>query len=126
VVVSPDHIEQVEPLDDELVESWQRLTDEPLLRGVEAHLYDDGSWQVGLWVAEFVREEPAESELRGRMLDALRAVPGAIRVYEEDREVWVVEGTPPGRALVAAAAEVVDSLGQAIRRQYPEMTWTDA
>ena len=44
-----------------------------------------GYWNVVIWVAEFLREDPLETELRGRIASALGAVDG---VAEEDREVW--------------------------------------
>src|SRR5258708_1670541 len=44
------------------------------------------------------------------MAAALRAVDGVERVWEDDREVWGVSGTPSGEALVRAAAHVIDHL----------------
>jgi hypothetical protein len=95
-------------------ESWGRMTDEPELRGVEAVQVDD-DWQVIVGVAEFLREEPLEGELRAGMDSALRAVPGVSHVAEEDREVWSVTGTVAGEALVRAAAAVVDALADRAR-----------
>jgi hypothetical protein len=46
---------------------------------------------------------------------ALRAVDGADRVWEDDREVWGVTGTVSGEALVRAAAGVVDHLADRAR-----------
>ena len=45
-------------------------------------------------MAEYVREEPLESELHDRMTTALQAVPGVTLVVQEDREVRSVDGTP--------------------------------
>jgi hypothetical protein len=59
---------------------------------------------VGVAVAEFVRDGPLETELREQMAAALEAVDGVGSVWEEDREVWIVTGTPSGEALVDAAA----------------------
>jgi hypothetical protein len=52
-----------------------------------------GYWNVVIWVAEFLREDPLETELRGRIASALGAVDG---VAEEDREVWYVTGESSG------------------------------
>ena len=97
-------------------EGWDRLIDDDV-RGVEAIKVGDGewSWQVILAVAEFVREDPLESELRERMVGTLRAAPGVTAVAEEDREVWIVNGQPSGEALVRAAARVVDDLAPRCR-----------
>lgn len=96
-------------------EGWERATDEPDLRNVEAHKSEDGGWQVTVWVAEFVREDPLERELREGIASALRAVPGVAAVAEEDREVWEVRGEPSGEALLLAAATVVDALADRAR-----------
>lgn len=108
-----------EEMDEEFEEGWHRLTDEPDLRGVEAYRSDDEDlpWQVTACVAEFLREEPLEGELRASMATALRAVPGVSDVAQEDREVWLEPGRPSGRDLVAAAARVVDSLADRARRE---------
>jgi hypothetical protein len=97
-------------------EGWERLIDDDV-RGVEAIKVGDGEWpwQVILAVAEFVREDPLETELRERLAAALRAVPGVTDVAEEDREVWIVNGHPSGEALVSAAARVVDDLAERLR-----------
>ena len=113
-----DEIEQVPggELDGDVDEAWQRLTDDPDVRGVEASRdsRSEWPWHVTIWAAEFVRDEPLESTLRRRLESALRAVDGATEVVEEDREVWLVAGTPSGRALVEAAASVVDELADEI------------
>ena len=97
-------------------EGWDRLVNDDV-RGVEAIRVGDGEWpwQVILAVAEFVREDPLETELRERVAAVLRAVPGVTDVAEEDREVWIVEGQPSGEALVSAAARVVDDLAPRLR-----------
>ncbi len=97
-------------------EGWDRLVDDDV-RGVEAIKVGDEEWpwQVILAVAEFVRDDPLETELRERIAAALRAVPGVTDVAEEDREVWIVNGHPSGEALVSAAARVVDDLAQRLR-----------
>jgi hypothetical protein len=105
-------------LDEDADEGWERSVEDPDLRGVEAYrntLAEQPYWSVGVAVAEFLREEPLESELRQQMVAALRAVPGVDVVAEEDRELWCVTGTPSGEALVRAAARVVDHLAPRAR-----------
>jgi len=108
-VPAPNRIVRVP--DDEVdgAEGSERMTDQPELRNVEA-IREDTNWQVHVWVAEYVREEPLESELHDRMTTALQAVPGVTLVVQEDREVWSVDGTPAGDVLLQAAADVVDDL----------------
>jgi hypothetical protein len=92
-------------------EGWERSVTDPDLRGVSAYritLDEQAYWSVGVAVAEFLREDPLESELRQQMAAALGAVPGVDVVAEEDRELWYVTGAPSGEALIRAAAQVVD------------------
>ncbi|WP_141579633.1 hypothetical protein [Actinomadura sp. WMMA1423] len=104
-------VQQVQPLDSGIAEEWIRKTDEPDLRAVSASKLRAGPWwSVSVWVMEFVRTDPLESELRRRIAAALSDVSGVTDVEEEDREVWTVTGTPAGRALVEAVAQVVDDL----------------
>ncbi|GGQ00394.1 hypothetical protein BKA00_005559 [Actinomadura coerulea] len=106
-----DDVQQVQPLDSGIAEEWLRKTDDPDLRAVSASkLRAAPLWSVSVWVMEFVRTDPLESELRRRIADALSAVDGVTSVEEEDREVWTVTGTPTGRALVEAVAQVVDAM----------------
>lgn len=102
--------------DDEVdgAEGWIRETDDPDVRNVEA-TRTELEWQVTVWVAEFLREEPLEGELRRGINIALSTVPGVLEVVQEDREVWAVTGQPSGRELVAAAARVVDALAARAR-----------
>jgi hypothetical protein len=105
-------------------QGWQRLTDEPDIRGVEVIRFNtDGpwQWQVVVSVMEFIREDPLEAELREAMAAALRAVPGVARVHEEDREVWVVDGSPSGEKLTHAAARVVDDFAARTRDHYEQL-----
>jgi hypothetical protein len=111
-----DDVEQIEPADFEVGEEWLRETDEPDIRAVSASRIDKiGAWQVNVWVMEFVRSDPLESELGQRIGSALLAVPGVISADEDDRETWRVTGTPSGKALVEAAAQVVDDLADRTR-----------
>jgi hypothetical protein len=105
-------------LDEGVEESWERSVDDPDIRGVDAARITFGEepyWQVAVAVAEFLRADPLETELRQRIAAALRAVGGIEAVGEEDREVWLVTGTPSGEALVGAAAQVVDHLAARTR-----------
>lgn len=111
-----DHVQQVQPLDSVIAEEWVRKTDEPDVRAVSAYkLREAHWWTVSVQVMEFVRTDPLESELRRRIANALTDVSGVTDVEEEDREVWTVTGTPTGRALVEAVAQVVDDLADQTR-----------
>jgi hypothetical protein len=103
-------------MDDVFDEAWQRFTDDPQVRGVEANrLRDFGEWSVFVCAMEFVREEPLESELRLGIGAALRGTPGVSQVAEEDREVWRVGGSPTGDALTRAVADAVDEFAPRVR-----------
>jgi hypothetical protein len=113
-----DEIRQIPTaeLDGEADEAWERLTDDSDFLGVEAtKLAGMPRWHVFVAVAEFLGEDPLESELRRRMAAALGGVAGAGHVAEEDREVWIVTGSPSGEDLIRAAAEVVDDLAARAR-----------
>jgi hypothetical protein len=95
--------------------AWERLTDEPGVRGVEAWLHHPGGWVVTIWVQEFFRQDPLGEELRQRMASVLGSVDGVASVAEHDNESWSVRGTPSGEALTRAAANVVDGLADRLR-----------
>jgi hypothetical protein len=100
-----------EELDGDTDEAWERLTDDSDFLGVEAtKIAGMPRWHVFVAVAEFLGEDPLESELRRRMAIALRGVADVEDVAEEDPEVWIVTGSPSGDALIRAAAAVVDDL----------------
>jgi hypothetical protein len=104
-------IRQIQPQDPEIQQEWLRETGEPAIRAVNACRVDQiGGWQVRVWVMEYVSEDPLESELRERITIALRGVPGVRSAGEQDRETWFVTGAPSGKALIEAAARVVDDL----------------
>jgi hypothetical protein len=101
-------------------EAWQRMTDEPDVRGVEA-IHNDApeGWSVFVSVMEFVRSgDPPYEELRQAVEHALTSVPGVTRVAREDTEVWWVEGKPGGRELVQAVARVLDDRSDSLRGWY--------
>ena len=104
-----DEVIQATPMDDEVEEEWERMTDDEF-RNISAGKPSNYMWQVTVALAEFLREEPLESEMRREMDRALRAVPGVTEVTEDDREIWDVDGSPSGQALAVAAAAVVDTI----------------
>jgi hypothetical protein len=111
-----DEVRLVPPEDGDADEAWDRLTDEPEIRGVDAAWLDGaGGWQVSAWVLEFVADDPLEAELRQRVHDVLEGVEGVTDVGEYDRESWFVSGTPSGRELTEAVAVVVDELADRTR-----------
>jgi hypothetical protein len=94
-------------------ESRERLTDDPDIRWAAVQRITLGEfsyWSVAVAVAEFLRTDPLESELRQQTAAALRGVDGVETVWEDDREVWGVTGAASGETLVRAAAGVVDHL----------------
>jgi hypothetical protein len=101
-------------VDPTMDEDWVRVTDDEEVLGVEAFKADD-QWFVVVSMAEFVREEPLESELRRGVDHAIRSVSGVTNVWEEDREQWGAEGTPSGPALVRAVSTVIDNLADRAR-----------
>jgi hypothetical protein len=109
----PGEVVSVTPLDDAVAEEWVRETDEPDLRGVTAVRFqgrDRWQWQLTASIALLTLDEPQATELHEQIGSALRDVAGVVDVAQEDRETWVVSGTPSGEALVQAAALVVDAV----------------
>lgn len=104
---------EYERVDDEESVGYGRVVDDDL-RMVDVTVVDLGDpwpFQVGVAMAEFVREEPLESRMRREVEAALRGVDGVRDVAEEDREVWVVAGGEADPvALLTAVARVVDRL----------------
>lgn len=90
-------------------EEWVYAPDDDV-RTVDVVKTDDDVTQVIVGAAEFVREEPLESRLRAAVLGAILAVDGVDGAYEEDREVWTVDGDPSGDGLVRAVAAAVDEM----------------
>ncbi len=100
-----------------LHEAWERLTDEPFIRGVNSLWWDEdeGYWQVVIWAQEFFRGDPLGVERRERVVSALESVDGVTRVTEHDNESWDAWGAPSGEALTRAAANAVDGLAGRLR-----------
>ena len=105
------HLVTDEEVDEGTLEIWQRDVDDPDLRSVVAYRIDDDEWpwNVGVAVMEFIRRDPLETELRDALTRRLSAVSGVLYVFNEDREMWRVGGTPSGVELARAAASVVDA-----------------
>jgi hypothetical protein len=111
-----DEVQQVPADEDDVDEVWNRLTDEPDIRGVEAARIDHlGGWLVEVGVQEFFRRDPLGIELRQRMAGALESVGGVTSVAEHGNESWFVTGTPSGEELTRAAANVLDDLADRLR-----------
>jgi hypothetical protein len=115
--MSEDQIRQepTDELDDEVEEAWFRDTNDQEVRGVAAIKPYGDDWRVGVFVAEFLRDEPLESQLRQKVHAALMSLDGVIEVIHEDREQWIAVGSPKGNELVSAVAQVVDSLADRAR-----------
>ena len=113
--------QHIPPKDDDFAEAWSREIAglvERDVHGVNAFRWRrvaKWNWQVDVWVMAHVRDVPLEGELRRRIAEALRGVPGVIEAKEGDREFWIVRGEPNGGALVTAVAGVVDELADEIR-----------
>lgn len=100
------------------LQEWVRETDDQDVRGVSALQHDvDGrwNWQVEVWVAEFLREEPLEGEMRRLVDQAIRSVAGVAEVEEGDREVWILSGSPSGEDLVRAVGDAIDQIAPRAR-----------
>src|ERR1043166_2765715 len=93
--MTPVEVTQLTPEDAELLEEWIRVTDERDLFGVCATRSRDGEWpwRVSIFAAEFIRKEPLQSQLCDAITRALSGTPGASRAVQEDREVWLVQGS---------------------------------
>ena len=115
-------VERIEPADEEILEEWSRVTEDPDLLGVSAVRMDNGEWpwQVYVSVMEFIREEPLESELPAAIQAALAAVPGVREAAHEDRETWIIKGDVDGPSLVRAASAVVDLYSPRARKVFDE------
>lgn len=117
-------VKRVTPLDENILESWERITKERDISGVGvSKLSETGySWQVFVNVAEFIRKEPLQSKLFAAVSQALLKVPGVSSVVQEDREVWLVKGNPTGEELVRYCAQVLNDLYPQLKVEYQGLT----
>lgn len=112
-------IKQVKPEDEEIIEEWVVESDNNDVWGVYVTKMDDEyefPWNITIAAAEFIREEPLESKFRDLVEKALSAVTGVDEVIEEDREVWLVDGEPDGKALMEASLSVIKELSSDIEK----------
>lgn len=117
-------VERREASDHDAGERWSRRTDDVDVLGVEAIRRRDGGdwpWQVHVSVAEFLREAPLDIEFDISVDRALRSVEGVTDVQQEDREVWIVRGTPSGEAVVHVVSGALDRFAARIRIYLEEL-----
>lgn len=96
-------VKQIPSSDEEILEEWVHVTDNEEILGVSASRSEgEWSWTVSIYAAEYIREEPLESELYESISKALTTVPGVTAINHEDREVWIIKGNPKGEDLVKA------------------------
>lgn len=102
-------IEQVESEED-CLESWQRITSdgEEDIKGVLASKEDEFSWRVTIYVAEFIRDESVQSSFFEGITEALSGLPNVEEAFQEDREIWLVEGSVSGKDLVQTCSQVIE------------------
>lgn len=113
---------KLQPMDSEILEEWIRETEEEDILGIgAARTKGDWPWSVFVYAAEFIREDPLESELYQSIEKALESVPGVTDVFHEDREKWIIKGNPRGEDLVRACSLAVDKLSSAIREVYESL-----
>jgi len=116
-----DEIRNLPVSDAELLEEWHRQTADPAIRNAYAtKISQTGwSWQVRFPVLEFVREDsPSFGPVLTGIRHELQGVSGVVEVEHEDREVFIVRGTPSGEDLVRAAGRAVDGLSDRLRDDY--------
>jgi hypothetical protein len=123
-------------LSPEIMEAWRLVTDDPDRFGVRAERWrpvgktQDAAtallnaepslplWTVIVPVMQSVHGLPIDAVLREVIPVALASVTAVIEIREEDREAWVVSGTPLGMDLVGAVDEVLDRLSAPIREAH--------
>jgi hypothetical protein len=105
---------------DECEEQWVYITDESDLMGVDASRdVDEGDdWRISISVSEFIRDEALASTLHSSILKALEDVDGVDAVEQEDREVWLVEGSANATALISACVIQLKLLYPQLRTAY--------
>jgi hypothetical protein len=108
--VTDIEIESVKFDDQEILEVWERITEEPRLYGVRAVRLPDDSWpwQIVVSVVERLADSSLEARLAEAIFQALEAHVDVECVEREERGLWVVAGLVSGRELVRIVAGVVD------------------
>lgn len=104
---------QIEEFEREGYVEWINSVDDEdrQILGVRVIQEDDSEYFIiFISVAEFIREEPLENEFREKIHLSLSKVPGVKAVEEEDREVWAVEGSTNGPALIKASVATLQEL----------------
>ena len=93
------------------VVTWSQFNDAEDVRRVHVSFHPDANWQweISIPVAEFIRDEPLESDFRARVDRALR-ITGIADVAEEDRELWLARGPADGAAIARSVAAVLDAM----------------
>lgn len=91
--------------------TWSRFADADDVRRVHVSFHPDASWpwEISIPVAEFVRDEPFESEFR-RSVDRAIRVRGITEVAEEDRELWLARGSGDGADIARSVGDVLDEM----------------
>lgn len=112
------HKIKVEKSEDEDLIEYNHKTNEPDILGVGAsqEVGEEEGWQVFISAAEFVREEPLERKMRDLIEQALVKVKGVKAVFEEDREVWYVEGNADGKDLVIACVKALQAIHSELKK----------
>ena len=108
-------IKQCDPSDEEIVEEWFRdfakCSDQyEYLHGVSAYRVDDKEfpWYVYFSAGSEIREEPFASKLYKVVYDAILKVEGVAEAFHEDREKFVVTGSPRGYDLIYSVSAAID------------------
>lgn len=116
--MSPIQIESIETSDPEVLETWERVTDDRHLLGVRAIRLPDDSWPWQLFVAmtEVLGHGPLETQVSTAITESIGAVAGVDCVEREEPGLWVVAGSVAGRDLVLAVATVVDGFAFEARK----------
>lgn len=106
--------------DEELVEEWEWQSSDGLLSAsVCQRASQRFPWQVRVGaIDESVRDEGLLADTDAAMVRALSQVEGVTAVAGEDFGVWVVAGSPPGPALVAAVREALEPFTSRIHGEY--------
>ena len=105
-------INQLSTIQEGVLDHWEATAENVDLFGVAAVKSNTAEyqWSIVINAAEFIREEPLETKFRSKILDSLKGLKSVNKIEEVDREVWVVDGDPGGRALLDAVIGVLIEL----------------